>query len=71
MNALKFLERDGWLTLSEAVTIPSRFKFEIDSTELYKVQVQYVKYDKLIKAILRTYGGVFENYILINEYEFF
>ncbi|GAA4168859.1 ATP-dependent DNA helicase RecQ [Sphingobacterium ginsenosidimutans] len=70
MNALKFLERDGWLTLSEALTIPSRFKFEIDSTELYKVQVQYVKYDKLIKAILRTYGGVFENYILINEYEF-
>ena len=70
MNALKFLERDGWLTLSEAVTMPSRFKFEIDSTELYKVQVQYVKYDKLIKAILRTYGGVFENYILINEYEF-
>ncbi|MEZ0453938.1 ATP-dependent DNA helicase RecQ [Sphingobacterium thalpophilum] len=70
MNALKFLERDGWLTLSEAVTIPSRFKFEIDHTELYKVQVQYAKYDKLIKAILRTYGGVFENYILINEYEF-
>lgn len=70
MNALKFLERDGWLTLSEAVTIPSRFKFEIDSAELYKVQIQYVKYDKLIKAILRTYGGVFENYILINEYEF-
>ena len=70
MNALKFLERDVWLTLSEAVTIPSRFKFEIDSTELYKIQVQYVKYDKLIKAILRTYGGVFENYILINEYEF-
>lgn len=70
MNALKFLERDGWLTLSEAVTIPSRFKFEIDSTELYKVQVQYAKYDKLIKAILRTYGGVFENYIQVNEYEF-
>ncbi|MDM1294508.1 RecQ family ATP-dependent DNA helicase [Sphingobacterium sp. N143] len=70
MNALKFLEHDGWLSLSEAVTIPSRFKFEIDSTELYKVQVQYAKYDKLIKAILRSYGGVFENYIQINEYEF-
>lgn len=70
MNALKFLERDGWLTLSEAITIPSRFKFEIDSAELYKIQVQYAKYDKLIKAILRTYGGVFENYIPINEYEF-
>lgn len=70
MNALKFLERDTWLVLSEAVTIPSRFKFEIDSSELYKFQVQYAKYDKLVKAILRSYGGVFENFILINEYEF-
>src|SRR5690606_2211930 len=28
------------------------------------------KYDPLIKAILRTYGGVFDFYVPINEYEF-
>lgn len=70
MNALKFLERDGWLSLSEAVFIPSRFKFEIDFQELYKFQVQTAKYDPLIKAILRTYGGVFDFFVPINEYEF-
>lgn len=70
LNALKFLERDQWLSLSEAVYIPSRFKFEIDYQELYKFQVQFEKYDLLIKAILRTYGGVFDLYIPINEYEF-
>jgi len=70
ISALKFLERDGWLSLSEAVFIPSRFKFEIDFQELYKFQVQAVKYDALIKAILRSYGGVFEFFIPIHEYEF-
>lgn len=70
MSALKFLERDGWLTLSDAVFIPSRLKFEIDFQELYKFQVQSAKYDPLIKAVLRTYGGVFDFFVPINEYEF-
>ncbi|UIR56493.1 RecQ family ATP-dependent DNA helicase [Sphingobacterium sp. SRCM116780] len=70
LSALKFLEKDGWLALSEAVFIPSRFKFEVNHQELYKIQVQYERYDKLIKAILRSYGGVFDDYISINEYEF-
>src|SRR5690606_12717586 len=38
--------------------------------ELYKFQVQAAKFDLLIKAILRTYGGVFDFYVPINEYEF-
>ena len=70
MSALKFLERDGWLSLSEAVFIPARFKFEIDYQELYKFQISNAKYDGLIKAILRSYGGAFDFYIHINEYEF-
>lgn len=69
MSALKFLERDGWISVSEAVFIPSRFKFEIDYQELYKFQVQSVKYDPLIKLILRTTGGAFDFYIPLNEYE--
>ncbi len=70
INALKFLERDGWFSLSEAVFIPSRFKFEVDFHELYKFQVQAVKFDGIIKSILRSYGGVFEFFVAINEYEF-
>ncbi|GGH31674.1 RecQ family ATP-dependent DNA helicase [Sphingobacterium alkalisoli] len=70
ISALKFLERDGWLAVSEAVYIPSRFKFEVDYQELYKFQVQSAKYDSLIKVILRTYGGVFDLYVPINEFEF-
>lgn len=70
ISALKFLERDGWISLSEAVFIPSRIKFEVDFHELYKFQIQFAKYDGLIKSILRSYGGVFEFFVSINEYEF-
>ncbi len=69
ISALKFLERDKWLALSEAVYIPSRLKFEVDFQELYRYQVQNARFDALIKAILRVYGGVFDYYVPINEYE--
>ena len=69
LSALKFLERDKWISVSEAVFIPSRFKFEVDYQELYKFQVQSSKYDPLIKLILRTTGGSFDFYVLLNEYE--
>lgn len=70
ISALKFLERDGWLTLSEAVFIPSRIKIEVSFEDLYKFQVQFARFDPLIKFILRTYGGAFDYFIPINEYEF-
>lgn len=70
VSALKFLERDGWIAVSEAVFIPSRFKFEVDYQEVYKFQVQSAKYDPLIKLILRSYGGVFDFYVPVHEFEF-
>jgi ATP-dependent DNA helicase RecQ len=69
LSALKFLERDKWLALSEAVYIPARIKFEVDYQELYRFQVQSAHFDPLVKAILRAYGGVFDYYVPINEFE--
>jgi len=69
LNALKFLERDGWISVSESVYIPSRVKFEANQQELYKFQVENIAYDGLIKTILRSYGGAFDDFIPIREYE--
>ncbi len=69
INALKFLERDGWVSVSEPVVLPSRIKFEVDSQELYKFQVQSAKYDPIVKYLLRNHGGLFEYFISINEYD--
>jgi len=69
LSALKFLERDGWINVSEAVYLPSRIKFEVSQPDLYKFQVENVTYDGLIKAILRSHGGAFDHFISIRESE--
>jgi len=67
LNALKFLERDGWISVSESVYLPSRVKFEAVASDLYKFQVANATYDRLIKTLLRSYGGAFDHYIPIQE----
>jgi len=69
LNALKFLERDGWVRVTESVYMPSRVKFETSQQELYKFQVENVAYDGLIKTMLRSHGGAFDDFIPIREYE--
>lgn len=69
LNALKFIERDGWINVSESVYLPSRIKFEASAQELYKFQVANAAYDGLIKTLLRSYGGAFDHYIPIREQE--
>lgn len=68
-NALKFIEREGFITLNEAVGAPSRLLFNIRKDDLYRFQVENARYDPLIKTILRSYGGIFTEPVTINEAE--
>lgn len=66
--ALKVLEEEGFIQLSESFYSPSRIHFLVNPTELYKVQVAYEKLDQVIKILLRIYGGnLFSEYIKIKE----
>lgn len=69
LSALKFLERDGWISVSETVYLPSRVKFEANQKDLYKFQVENAVYDTIIKTILRSYGGAFDDFVPVREYE--
>ena len=66
-NALKFLEKEGLILLTEALYAPSKIYIPIKKEELYKFQVANAYYDTFIKVILRTYGGIFDDYVKINE----
>ncbi|NTW25653.1 MAG: RecQ family ATP-dependent DNA helicase [Lentimicrobium sp.] len=68
-NSLKFIEREGFITLSEAVDTPSRIIFDARKEDLYRFQVENAHYDPLIKTILRSYGGVFTEPASISEAE--
>ncbi|MCO5948772.1 RecQ family ATP-dependent DNA helicase [Mucilaginibacter flavidus] len=69
LNALKFLEQDDYLSFNESVFLPSRFRFEVGNEELYNFQIQNPGWDPFIKTILRSYGGAFDNFVNIREFD--
>ncbi len=67
LHALKTLEQAGWLTLTEAVYVPSSLIIKVSKEELYDYQLRHPKLDLIIKAILRSYQGAFSHFINIRE----
>ncbi len=68
-NAFKFLEKEGYLIMTEALENPSRVLIKADKNDLYRFQVENPRYDKFIKLLLRSYSGLFSGFVVINENE--
>ena len=66
-NILKYLEKEEFIKLTDSIYSPSRLHFTVDNSELYRFQVANIHFDSLIKLLLRSYSGLFENYVTINE----
>ena len=66
-SSLKFLQLEGYIELTEEIFNPSRLKFLVSRDELYKFQIANVDFDAFIKLILRTYTGLFTDYVTIYE----
>jgi ATP-dependent DNA helicase RecQ len=66
--ALKKLEEEGLIELSESFYRPSRVHFLMDKKKLYEFQVAQVKYDPFLKSLLRLYGGeLFSDFMSVSE----
>lgn len=68
-NSIKFLEKENYLSFLDAGFEPSKVMMQANKEDLYQFQVRYSKFDPLIKTLLRSYGGLFENYVHVNEKE--
>lgn len=66
-NSLKFLEREGYIAISEAMTNPSRIFINMEREELYRFQLATPSYDPFIKVLLRSYAGLFTEFVKISE----
>ena len=67
-HAIKRLEGEGYLQLSEGYHAPSRVFFLLNNTALYEFQVMNPEHDALLRLILRMYGGeAFTNFVKISE----
>lgn len=67
LNALKFLEHDEYIALSETVFLPSRVQIIIGQEDIYRFQVEQPAFDSFIKILLRSYGGLFDQFVAIKE----
>jgi len=66
-NSIKFLEKENYLSFLDGGFEPSKVLFLANKEDIYQFQVRFPKYEALIKTMLRSYGGLFENYVFINE----
>jgi ATP-dependent DNA helicase RecQ len=66
--ALKKLQECGLVQWSESFYSPSKVHIVVDKLKLYEFQVSSARFDPLIHALLRLYGGeLFNGYMMISE----
>jgi ATP-dependent DNA helicase RecQ len=68
-SALKLLEKEGYISLSEAFYQPSRVFIHTNKNQVYEFQVKHMVFDSFIKLLLRSYSGLFDGYTKISEFE--
>ena len=66
-DCLKILEKEGYIELIDDVFLPSRLMFSVTYQELYEYQLSETKMEPLIKTLLRSYEGLFDYFVKINE----
>ncbi len=66
-NSLKFLEREGYIELTEDFHNPSRVHFTVSRDQLYKFQIANAQFDAFIKLLLRSYTGLFSEFVPVFE----
>ena len=66
-NSLKYLEKEEYLKLTDIHNNSSRIKIIVEYSELNKIQLNNNFLNPYIKLLLRSYNGLFEDYVKINE----
>jgi len=67
LSALKTLQQQEVLYLTEGVYRQSQIKVWATKDVMYKFQVEHKAFDPIIKFVLRSSEGVFEDYVSIDE----
>ena len=67
-SALKFIEREGLVSLPEHNELQSKLYIPINKEELYRFQVENRVAGDMLTTILRLYGGLFTDFTAISEH---
>ena len=66
-NILRYLEKENYLKLQNIYNNQSKIHLKMEHSELYKFQIANKYFDPYIKLLLRSYSGLFEDFVNINE----
>ncbi len=67
--SLQLLSLSGVLHFDEGSYVPSRMMVTLDNNGLYSFQVAHPEWERFIPALLRMYGGLFDQFVVIRESE--
>lgn len=67
VSAVKLLELNGYMMLTDEQDNPTRVMFRVARDELYRIQVSEQHLDGVLKALLRNYTGLFSQFVPIDE----
>ena len=65
--ALQLLSLAGVLYFDEGSYAPARLMLALDKSGLYSFQVAHPEWDRFIGTLLRMYGGLFDQFVVIRE----
>ena len=66
-NAVRFLEKAGVVALSEHLRETSQIHFKLNGDLLMDYEEKHPDMEEFVKLLLRSYGGVFTQYVKIDE----
>ncbi|MGB0806320.1 MAG: RecQ family ATP-dependent DNA helicase [Salibacteraceae bacterium] len=66
-SSIKFLEKEGYLSLSDSARTPSRLFITTSQKALYNYSIKDKKIGNSIEVLLRSYTGLFDDFQTINE----
>lgn len=69
LSCLKLLSSQQMIETTDSFYHPSRLRILFDYTDLYNFKLKKAQFEQLINTLLRSYGGIFENYLVIDEVE--
>lgn len=70
LNAIRILQMNGYMTLTEEADNPARIMFLVGRDDLYKIRVEREELDHILRVVLRLYNGLFNgSFVGIDERE--
>ncbi|MBE0650792.1 MAG: RecQ family ATP-dependent DNA helicase [Bacteroidales bacterium] len=66
-SAIKLMEKEGYLAFDESSGRYSKLIIKLSNEDLYRFMVEHERFEILLKEIMRSYGGIFSDYVAIDE----